>query len=253
MTSKLAFWRRKASVLSLLLASSIGCAGAYASDFNVAHGQLMTGAHVPTAVATGLAPRMGMLPAEKRLQLSLNLPVRNAGSARRPARSIAGPEQSELPQDLSVDEYTECFGPTQADYDEVVSWAKSNGFNVTETAPNRRLVNVEGAVSTINKALHVDDEFVRASVRKPQLLRGRPRTAGQHRRAAVHINGLDNFQLPFNHLKSNGAAHTGAVVSHAGGSGPSGEFLPSDMRAAYYGSGSLTGSGQSIGIFSFDG
>src|SRR5258708_23691158 len=37
------------------------------------------------------------------------------------------------------------------------------------------------------------------------------------------------------------------------GSGPSGEYLPSDMRAAYYGKGPLTGKGQSIGILSFDG
>ncbi len=44
-----------------------------------------------------------------------------------------------------------------------------------------------------------------------------------------------------------------AVANLAKGSGPSGEYLPSDMRAAYYGGGSLTGAGQSIGIFSFDG
>src|SRR3569833_2505729 len=37
------------------------------------------------------------------------------------------------------------------------------------------------------------------------------------------------------------------------GSGPSGEYLPSDMRAAYYGKGPLTGAGQTIGILSFDG
>src|SRR5258708_1776691 len=37
------------------------------------------------------------------------------------------------------------------------------------------------------------------------------------------------------------------------GSGPSGEYLPSDLRAAYYGKGPLTGKGQTIGILSFDG
>src|SRR6185437_12710153 len=54
--------------------------------------------------------------------------------------------------------------------------------------------------------------------------------------------------LPHTHLH-----RAAAPVAHAGGSGPSGEFLPSDMRAAYYGTGSLTGAGQCIGIFSFDG
>ena len=254
MTSKLAFWRRKASVLPLLLASlGLGCAGAYASDFNVAHGQLMTGAHVPTAVATGLAPRLGVLPADRHLQLSLNLPVRNQDQLDDFLAQLQDPSSPNYHKYLSVDEYTERFGPTQADYDEVVSWAQANGFTVTETAPNRRLVNVDAPVSVINKAFHVtmssyqhpsEDRAFFAADREPQVNIGVP---------LLHVSGLDNFQRPFNHLKSNAGAHAGNIVSHAGGSGPSGEYLPSDMRAAYYGSGSLTGSGQTVAIFSFDG
>ena len=44
------------------------------------------------------------------------------------------------------------------------------------------------------------------------------------------------------------------VVSHATtGSGPSASFLGSDMRAAYYGGTALTGSGQNLGLFEYDG
>ena len=64
----------------------------------------------------------------------------------------------------------------------------------------------------------------------------------------LQIVGLDNFTLPQTHLKQ-----SSVPMPHAGGSGPSGQFLPSDMRAAYYGNGALTGAGQSIGIFSFEG
>ena len=254
MTSKLAFWRRKASVLPLLLSSlGLGCAGAYASDFNVAHGQLMTGSHVPMAVATGLAPRLGVLPAEKRLQLSLNLPVRNQDQLDDFLAQLQDPNSPNFHKYLSVAEYTDRFGPSQADYDEVVSWAQANGFTVTETAPNRRLVNVEAPVSVINKAMHVtmsqfahptENRTFFAADREPQVNIGVQ---------LLHVTGLDNFQRPFNHLKARGGDHNSAPVAHAGGSGPSGEFLPSDMRAAYYGSGSLTGAGQTIGIFSFDG
>ena len=43
-------------------------------------------------------------------------------------------------------------------------------------------------------------------------------------------------------------------MSHATtGSGPSASFLGSDMRAAYYGSGSLTGAGQNLGLFEYVG
>ena len=44
-----------------------------------------------------------------------------------------------------------------------------------------------------------------------------------------------------------------AMQPNITGSGPSNTYLPSDMRAAYYGSGPLTGAGQTVGIFSYDG
>ena len=57
--------------------------------------------------------------------------------------------------------------------------------------------------------------------------------------------------------KDYAAAHNlsvDGVVSHAtSGSGPSASFLGSDMRAAYYGNGSLTGSGQTVGLLEFYG
>jgi hypothetical protein len=37
------------------------------------------------------------------------------------------------------------------------------------------------------------------------------------------------------------------------GSGPGGSYLGSDMRAAYYGNGALTGAGQTVGLLQFDG
>jgi subtilase family serine protease len=63
----------------------------------------------------------------------------------------------------------------------------------------------------------------------------------------LQITGMDNYVLPHSMLQHK------LVANVAKGSGPSGEYLPSDMRAAYYGNGPLTGAGQSIGIFSFDG
>ena len=108
-------------------------------------------------------------------------------------------------------------------------------------------------MSAINKAMHVtmsqyqhptENRAFFAADREPQVNIGVQ---------LLHVSGLDNFQRPFNHLKTRGGDHNSAPVAHAGGSGPSGEFLPSDMRAAYYGSGSLTGSGQTVAIFSFDG
>ena len=43
------------------------------------------------------------------------------------------------------------------------------------------------------------------------------------------------------------------VKPNIAGSGPNNSYLPSDMRAAYYGSGPLTGDGQTVAIFSYGG
>ena len=75
-----------------------------------------------------------------------------------------------------------------------------------------------------------------------------------------HISGLDNYSVPHAMLENKDVfaqAHgidASKVVSHATtGSGPSASFLGSDMRAAYYGSGSLTGAGQNVGLFEYYG
>ena len=67
-----------------------------------------------------------------------------------------------------------------------------------------------------------------------------------------HISGLDNFSLPHPAGLSKNPATSGAQPSATTGSGPSASFLGSDMRAAYYG-GSLTGSGQSVGLLEYYG
>jgi subtilase family serine protease len=60
------------------------------------------------------------------------------------------------------------------------------------------------------------------------------------------VTGLTNYRLPHPMLQR-------GTPAYATGTGPSGEYLPSDIRAAYYGKGPLTGAGQTIGILSFDG
>src|SRR5208282_3139595 len=64
-----------------------------------------------------------------------------------------------------------------------------------------------------------------------------------------HISGLDNYSIP-----RPAVMHRDISVrpNATTGSGPSASFLGSDMRAAYYG-GSLTGTGQSLGLLEYYG
>jgi kumamolisin len=65
----------------------------------------------------------------------------------------------------------------------------------------------------------------------------------------LSITGLNNFELPYPRLVR-GNPRNGS------GSGPGGQYLGSDMRAAYYGTGTkakLVGKGQSLGLMELEG
>jgi subtilase family serine protease len=209
-----------------------------------AHSLLMT--QVPPAVTDGQAHFIAPLSAKKQLKLAINLPLRNQAALNTLLQQLYDPHSPNYHHYLSVAEFTDRFSPSQADYDTVVNWAKTQGFAVT-TTPNRHLVDIDGSVATIDRALHVnmgsyqhptENRQFRAPDREPTLDMAVP---------VLAITGLDNFTLPQPMLKH------GTPVPNSTGSGPGGEFLPSDMRAAYYGSGPLTGAGQTVGITSFDG
>jgi subtilase family serine protease len=145
-----------------------------------------------------------------------------------------------------VQQFTERFGPSQADYDAVVAFAKANGMTVTATPANRMLVDVEAAVGDVNRAFHVsmgvyqhptENRTFYAPDREPTVDLNVP---------LWHIAGLDNYSPPRSALRyaTPGEAHTAID-----GSGQGGTYLGSDIRAAYYGGTTLTGAGQTIGLY----
>jgi xanthomonalisin len=205
--------------------------------------------HVPAAVANGRAQRLHAMAAKKHLSLALNLPLRNQAQLDQLLQDLQDPKSPNFHHYLTREQFTDYFEPTQADYDAVIAWAKANGLSVTSTVPNRRFVLVDGSVATINRTLHIAlGEYQHPSEDRVFFATdSEPTTAGLSV-ALLQIGGLNNYTLPHPKLK-----HVNAPMPNLTGSGPSGEYLPSDMRAAYYGSGSLTGTGQTIGILSFDG
>ena len=253
-TSKLAAWRRKASGFTLsLLALSLAWSGASAGGAGAPGLHALGATHVPLAVASLQAPRVAALPPAQHLKLALSLPLRNQLQLTELLQQLQDPHSPNYHQYLSSEEFTARFGPTQADYDEVVSWARAKGFTVTEMPSNRRLVDVDASVDAVNQAFHVsmgayahpsDAREFFAPDREPGIDLAVP---------LLSVSGLNNFTPPSKHLKQGDLAQVARAGTRTTGSGPSGQFLPSDMRAAYYGSGPLTGAGQSIGIFSFDG
>jgi subtilase family serine protease len=250
--STLSRFKRTLPALLIAGALAVGAQSSYAGATSGAF-SLLTQDQVPAAVRTGQAVGAQALDTGKQLKLGLVLPLRNETQLDSLITQLYDPGSSLYHHYLSSKEFTARFEPSQADYDKVVAWAKANNLTITATTANRHIVDVQGKVADINRALHVtmrqyqhptENRTFFAPDREPTVDLGVQ---------LLHINGLDNYVRPFNHMRHRPASGQ-AIVAHATtGSGPSGDYLPSDIRAAYYGSGSLTGAGQTAAIFSYDG
>ena len=216
--------------------------------------------HVREVTRTGEAQLVGRMQPDKVMALDLVLPLRDPAGLKAFLSDIYNPGSANFHHFLTPTEFTAKFGPTQADYDAVVALAKSSGLEITGGTRDGMEVQVKGTVSAIEAAMHItmhtyqhptEGRTFYAPDREPTL---------NLPFALWHVTGLDNYSLPHPLFvkKSDYAVAHGispeAVVSHATtGSGPSASFLGSDMRAAYYGTGSLTGSGQNLGLFEYEG
>jgi subtilase family serine protease len=216
--------------------------------------------HVREAVTSGEAQPVGRVASSQIMNLNLVLPLSDPDGLERFLSYAYDPGSSSFHKFLTPAEFTAKFGPSQAQYDAVVQFAVSNGFTVTGGSRDAMDVQVRGPVSAVENALHVHMMTYQHPT-ESRVFYGpdaEPRTDLAFE--LWHVSGLDNFSLPHRLLESRSeyaAAHgmdVKDVVSHATtGSGPSASFLGSDMRAAYYGTGTLTGAGQNLGLFEYEG
>ncbi len=216
--------------------------------------------HVRDVVSNGRAQTNGRLPGNQVLQLDLVLPLRDPAGLKAFLADVYNPKSSSYRQFLTPAEFTSRFGPTVDDYETVVRFAKTYGLEVVGGSRDGMLVQVKGTVSNIEAALHVNMRTYQHPTENRTFFAPDREPSLDLPFNLWHISGLDNYSIPHSLRISRdeyAAAHgidAEKVVSHATtGSGPSASFLGSDMRAAYYGSGSLTGAGQNLGLFEYYG
>jgi len=216
--------------------------------------------HVREAARSGNAQALGRLPADKTMQLDVVLPLRDPAGLKSFLGDVYDPTSFSYHRFLTVSEFTERFGPTQADYDAVASFARANGFEVVGGSRDGMEVQIKGPVSAVEKAFHVtmlnyqhptEDRTFYGPDREPSTSLLFP---------LWHVSGLDNYSIPHpmfvkksDYARAHGIPEAEVVKHATTGSGPSASFLGSDMRAAYYGGTALTGAGQNLGLFEYEG
>ncbi len=225
----------------LLVASMIGAA--FAQDT-----PLLTH-HVREVTLNGQARLVGHLPASQSMDLVFILPHRNEAGLQSFLKELYDPTSPSYRHFLTVEQFTAQYGPTQKDYDAVIRFVQSHGLTVAGTSRNRTNLNVTGTVETIEKALNVtlgvyqhptENRTFYSPDREPSLALSVP---------LWHISGLDNYSTPHPMLSHRDVNSSSAHSNATTGSCPSASFCGSDMRAAYYEGTTLTGAGQSVGIF----
>ena len=211
--------------------------------------QVMHG-HVPVVVA-GLKPA-GNFAGTNRLNLAMGLPLRNQEALTHLLREIYDPASPKYHHYLTSEQFTEMFGPTEKDYAAVVAFAKANGLQVTETHPNRMLVDVSGSVANIEKAMHVKMRVYQHPKEARKFYAPDTEPSLDLAVPLLHISGLNNYSLPRPRFVASPQVN-GWNAAPNSGSGPGGGYMGNDFRAAYAPGVTLNGSGQSVGLLQFDG
>jgi subtilase family serine protease len=208
--------------------------------------------HIPVAIEQFHLQSIGHLPAGQRLSVAIGLPMRDQAGFEELLSQIYNPASPQYHHYLTPDQITDRFGPTEGDYNAVIAFAKTNGLTVVHARRGRTLLTVEGAVADIEKTFHVRMLLYNHPTESRAFYAPDTEPSVELNVPLLHISGLDNYTVPHpGGYPGNGHSQDGGKYST--GSGPGGNFLGNDFRAAYVPGTSLTGSGQSVGLLELDG
>jgi hypothetical protein len=207
--------------------------------------------HVPAAVAQ-LQPT-GRLPATNRLHLAVALAPRNRDGLLKLLQDQQDPQSPSYHQYLSLEEFTSRFGPTEQDYQKARDFARANGLKVSGTYSNRIILDMEGAVPDVEKALHVTMRTYQHPKEKREFYAPDTEPSLNLEVPLLNITGLDNYHRPHrtSHRKPVQPMPNGGRANAF--TGPGGTIAPADLRNAYVPGTTLTGAGQSVGLVEFGG
>jgi subtilase family serine protease len=180
------------------------------------------------------------------------LPLRNRDGLTNLLRQISDPASPNYRNYLTRQQFTERFGPTEADAQAVRAFAIAHGLTVTATHPNRTLINVSGSVAEIEKAFHLRMRVYRHPTENRTFFAPDAEPSLDLAVSIAHISGLDNYTRPRPRIQISSLASAQAAKPNAG-SGPGNAYLGADFRAAYVPDTSRTGAGQIVGLLQFDG
>ena len=206
------------------------------------------------APLVAISEQVGTLAPTERLSLALSLPLRNQAALTELLKGLYDPADPRYGEYLTGAEFTAQFGPTQRDYDAVIAFVRAQGLTVTETHPERTLLNVTGPAKAVEAAFGVKlKTFEDPNGRLYHAPSGEASIPAALAGRISSVVGLDNSAQRFPNMKPLPAITATGAAASPQGTGPGGGLTPSDIRTIYNLTDStLTGQGQTLGLFELD-
>ncbi len=213
----------------------------------------------------GLAPSLvsvsspaGPVAPNTTISFVLTLPLRNQPKITQLLSDLYDPASKSYGQYLTPQQFADQFGPTQADYSAVISWAKAQGLTVTGTHPERTLLDLSGSAAAVQQAFQVTLNYYESpSGRLYYSPSGTPSLPAGIALVTSGVVGLDNAAVRVPNItrpvSPASILEGGSAAAPPAGSGPGGTLIPSDIRTVYNLNGAgLDGAGQTLGLFELD-
>ena len=213
---------------------------ATAEDRQLLHGHVL-------AVTAKMRP-IGHMSDTNAINLAIGLPLRSQAALDLLLQQIYDPSSPNYRHYLSPKEFADKFCATEQDYQALIAFAKANHLTVTTTHPNRMVLDVAGSATDVENAFKTTLEVYQHPTENRTFYAPAVEPSIPSGLQVADISGLNNYARPHPNYHVSPFA-----VSPMAGSGPGGNYIGNDFRAAYVPNVTLTGTGQAVGLVQFDG
>ena len=208
--------------------------------------------HVPALAA--VSDPTNPTAASEQISLAISLPLRNQSILQQRLQDLYNPKSANFHHYLTPTQFAQAYGPTQADYNKVIAWVRSQRLIVTGTHPEHTLLDVTGPAGRVASAFGVQlYDYVSPSGRTFHAPLSEPSLPASVAGVVHGIVGLNNAAVAFPNAQRKPLTSVLEGKSAEVGSGPNGGLTPKDIRTVYsLDKTGLDGTGQTLAVYELD-
>ena len=206
--------------------------------------------HVPRELS--LLKSISRLPATNQLRLAIGVPLPDPAGLDAFLAQVNDPASPNYRQFLTREAFAARFSPTEKDYAAVMDFARTNGLTITATHGNRLVLDVMGPAAAMEKAFHITLRTYQHPTEARSFFAPDTEPSVAADLPVADIQGLSDYSKPRPKLIKRNS--TNAISKNGSAPGdPTHSYFGDDFRNAYVPGTTLTGAGQVVGLFEFDG